>query len=85
VAGPAYRQKYIWAISCVCTKAEALALDALFQDYDQDRADGLGAVVGVTDETFGATVNGSAVFSTSPSFSRLSPTTYTVDFGISEV
>ena len=85
ISGPAYRQKYIWGVSAVVTKAEALAFDAMFQDWDTDRAQGLPVVCGVVDGTFGATVNASAIYSTPPSFTKLGPNTYALDFGLSEI
>ena len=85
IDGPAFRQRYIWGISALVTPAEALALDSLFRDWDADRASGMAVAVGVTDELFGSVVNASAVFSTPPAFTRLSPSAWSVDFGLSEV
>lgn len=85
ITGAPYRQKYIWAVSSPMTKAEAASLDAMFQAWDADRANGLAAAVGIIDQTFGAEVNTSAVFSTPPSYTRMSPTHMMVSFGLTEV
>jgi hypothetical protein len=85
LGGPAYRQKYIWGISAFVTPSEALTLDAMYRAWDLDRSTGAGVACGVTDELFGASLTTSAVFSTPPSYVRLSPSTWTVDFGLSEV
>ena len=83
--GPANRQKYIWAVSAFVTPAEALALDEMYRSWDLDRSSGVGASCGVTDELFGASITTSAVFSTPPTYTRLSPSTWIVDFGLTEV
>ena len=85
LGGPTYRQKYIWGVSVKCTEAQALELDAIFRQWDTQRADGIPSIVNVEDETFGATVTANAVFSTPPVFTRLSPTIYTVSLGLTEV
>lgn len=85
LGGPAYRQKYQWVLSSIVEKEEALQIDALFQSWDTDRAQGLPAACGVTDQTFGAEVSTSAVFVTPPSYNRLSPRLTLVSFGLEEV
>ena len=85
LTGYAFRQKYMWAISTMMTKSDALEFDALFQAWDTDRAAGLAAAVGVSDTTWGATVNTSAVISTPPTYVRVSPTHTVVSFGLMEV
>ena len=85
MSGPAYRQKYIWAISAIVSKADALSIDAMFRDWDADRAVGESAAVGVADDTWGATVNSNAVFSTPPSFTYLNGSDTLVTFGLTEV
>lgn len=85
LGGPAYRQKYQWVMSSIVTKDEALSIDALFQAWDTDRAQGLPAACGVTDQTFGPEVSTSAVFATPPSYNRLSPRLTLVSFGLEEV
>lgn len=83
--GPAYKQKYIWAISSIVPTATASSFDSMFQAWDTDRSDGLPAACGVSDETFGSTVNTSAIFSTPPSYVRLSPYYTLLSFGLTEV
>ena len=83
--GPAYRQKYIWVFSTVIETTEAYQVDAMYRAWDQDRSQGLPAACGVADETFGTTVNGSAIFSTPPSFVRMGPKFTLVSFGLTEV
>lgn len=85
LTGPAFRQKYIWAISCIVPTADAESLDLLFRGWDTDRAAGLAAAVGVLDETFGSPVSSNTTFSTPPSFDRLSPSHYLVSFGLTEI
>lgn len=85
ISGPAYRQKYIWAFSSIITKEEAAQFDAMFQAWDSDRAAGLPAALGVTDETFGATVSTSAIVSTPPSYVRMGPRLTMVAFALTEV
>lgn len=84
ITGPAYAQKHIWAISSLLPNAEAASFDAMFRAWDADRATGLPAAVGVIDQTFGAEVNTSAVFSTAPTYSRFSHTHMVVSFGLME-
>lgn len=85
LAGPAYRQKYIWAISSVIETTEAEQIDAMFKAWDTDRSNGLPAACGVTDETFGPVVNASAIFSTAPSYTRMGPKLTMISFGLTEV
>lgn len=85
IAGPAHRQKYIWAISSIISTTEASQFDEMFQAWDADRSSGLAAAVGIADETFGATVNASAIFSTPPTYSRMGPKLTMVAFGLTEV
>lgn len=85
VSGSPYRQKYMWAMSSIVPKAFAEEFDNMFRAWDQDRSEGLPAACGVTDTTFGATVNANVVFSTMPTFVRLSPADYLVSFGLMEV
>jgi len=83
--GRSSRQKYTWVISSVVTKAVALELDALFRDWDEDRASGKAAACGIIDQTFGPDVNANVVFITPPAYTWLSPALAQVDFGITEV
>ena len=85
LTGPAHRQKYIWAISALVSKEVALQIDAMYKDWDADRAKSLGAGCGLTDETFGDPITTAVVFSTAPSFNRLSPVSWEVNFGLTEV
>ena len=85
LTGPSFRQKYMWALSSVVPTSEAHTFDQMFQAWDSDRAAGHPVAVGVADTTFGATVNTSAVISTSPTYVRLSPTHTLVSFGMMEV
>lgn len=85
LTGAPFRQKYIWAVSSPMPTAEAANFDAMFKAWDADRANGLAAAVGVIDETFGTTVNTSAIFSTPPTYTRMSPAYMMVAFGLTEV
>jgi hypothetical protein len=85
LGGPAFRQKYIWTISCHQTPAKAQELDAMFRAWDIDRSDGYAAAIGIVDETFGSQVSTSALFSTPPSYVYISPSITLVSFGLSEV
>ena len=85
ISGPAYRQKYIWVFSSIITTEKAAQFDVMFQAWDSDRAAGLPAALGVTDETFGATVNTSAIISTPPSYVRMGPRLTMVAFALTEV
>lgn len=84
ISGPAYRQKYIWVFSTMMTTARAAEFDEMFQAWDLDRSGGLAAAVGIIDETFGATVNTSAIFSTAPQYTRMGPAYTLVSFGLTE-
>lgn len=83
--GPAYRQKYIWTISSIVDTTYAVQVDAMYQAWDSDRSAGLPVACGVIDQTFGPEVNTSAVFSTPPSYVRLSPALTLVSFALTEV
>jgi len=85
LGGPAYRQKYQWVISTIMQTTNAQEFDAMFQSWDTDRASGLTAACGITDQTWGSTVDTSAVFVTAPSYTRLSPRLTLVSFGLQEV
>jgi len=85
LAGTPSRQKFIWAISSPMATADAAQLDEMFRAWDADRASGLAAAVAVVDTTFGNSVTTSAIFSTPPSFRRMSPAYSMVDFGLTEV
>jgi hypothetical protein len=85
ISGPAFRQKYIWVISSIITKTEAASFDEMFQAWDTDRAAGLPAALGITDNTFGPSLSASAVISTSPSYTRLGPQFMLVSFALAEV
>ena len=85
LAGPPYAQKYIWAITTRLTISQAESFDAMYRAWDTDRSNGLAAAVGVTDETFGSTVNASAVFTTPPTYSKMGHTHIWVSFGLTEV
>ena len=64
---------------------EALQFDAMFRAWDADRAAGLTAACGISDETWGPTVNTSAIFVTAPSYTRMGPILTMVSFGLQEV
>jgi len=85
IDGSPYKQKYTWAISTIVPKATAISFDAMFRAWDEDRSAGLAAACGVTDTTFGPTVNAFVVFSAMPTYVHLSPTHTLVSFGIIEV
>ena len=85
VASRSGRQKYIWAISAPLSRADALKVDAMFKDWDGDRANGYASAVGVTDQTFGSSLSTTAVFSTPPSYEYLSKHFIVVTFGLTEV
>jgi len=84
-SGPSQRQRYIWAISSPMENDQAIAFDQMFRKWDEDRAKGLAAAVGITDQTFGSTVDTSAVFSTPPTYSKFGPHHKLVSFGLTEV
>ena len=83
--GPSYRQKYIWAFSSIIPTTQAVQVDAMFQAWDTDRSAGLSVACGIIDETFGATVTTSVVFSTPPTYVRMGPQFTMVAFGLTEV
>lgn len=85
ISGPAFAQKYQWAISTVMPTTDAGDFDAMFRAWDQDRAAGLPVACGVTDTTFGAEVNASVVFATPPSYTYFGPGFSLVSFGLMEV
>jgi hypothetical protein len=85
IASRAGSQKYIWGISTPVTKTKALQIDTMFQAWDDDRGAGYAAAIGVTDQTFGASVTASAVFSTPPSYTYSNDNYVVVSFGLSEV
>ena len=85
VSGPAFRQKYVWVISSIVTKVEAESIDQMFQAWDTDRATGLPAAFGITDNTFGPSLSTSAIVSTPPSYVRMGPQFMLVSLGLSEV
>lgn len=84
LGGPAYTQKRIWAISSMIPTTEAESFDAMYRAWDADRAAGYPVACGITDDTFGATVNTSAVFSTAPTYMRAGPQYTVVSFGLTE-
>ena len=84
LGGPAFGQKYIWAISSLIPRANALELDAMFRDWDQRRSEGGTPAVLVEDDTFGDPISTYAVFSTPPSYILHSGFTG-IDFGLTEV
>jgi len=85
MSGPAFNDKYQWTIVTMMTRAQAEEFDEMYRAWDTDRAAGLAAAVGVSDETFGPTVNTSAIFITPPSYNRLSARDFLVSFGMQEV
>jgi hypothetical protein len=85
IAGPAFRQKYMWAFASIVTKEEAALFDEMFQAWDADRSAGIPAAVGVTDETFGPSVSASAVITTPPTYNRMGPRLMLVAFSLTEV
>lgn len=85
LSGPAYRQKYQWVITTMMPRQDANDFDAMFQAWDSDRASGLPAACGITDETFGDSLTTNAVFVTAPSYVRQGPQFVLVSFGLVEV
>jgi hypothetical protein len=83
--GPAYKQKYVWAITSLVTDVLAAEFDAMFQAWDTDRAAGLPAVCGIADTTFGPQVNTEVLFSTPPSYTYMGPKLTLIAFGLQEV
>lgn len=85
LTGAPFRQKFIWAVSAPMLTSEATSFDEMFRAWDLDRSSGLAAAVGITDQTFGADVDTSAIFSTPPVFAWMSPVLTRVSFGLTEV
>lgn len=85
ITGAPYQDKYIWAISSPMLSADAESFDSMYRAWDLDRSNGLAAAVGIIDNTFGAQVNTSAVFSTTPAYSWMGPSYIMVSFGLTEV
>ena len=86
LSGPAFRQKYVWAISTIVPNADAYLLMGMFENWDTDRSNGLAAAVGIVDQTGpGADVSTNAIFSTTPSFTRMGPKNMMISFGLAEV
>ena len=85
LGGPAYREKYQWVISTFMPTADAEQFDAMFQAWDQDRAKGLPAAYGVTDERWGPSITTSVVFMTAPSYTWAGGNVTMVSFGLGEV
>lgn len=83
--GPPFEQKYFWTIAAIIPSSDAQDLDALFNAWDADRAAGLPVACGITDETFGATLNKNVVFSTPPTYTYKGPAQTLVAFGLTEV
>lgn len=85
LGGPAFSQKYQWVISTIMPTPEAKNFDSMFQSWDADRASGLAAACGVTDQTWGDVVDTNAVFVTPPVYTRLGPQLTLTSFGLQEV
>ena len=85
MGGPAYTQRYQWVVSTMMETATAESFDSMFRSWDSDRSDGLAAALGISDETWGATVTTTAVFITAPKYTRITPTLTLVSFGLQEV
>lgn len=85
LGGPAYQQKRLWAISSMIPTTEAENFDAMYRAWDADRAAGHPVACGITDDTFGATVNTNVIFSTAPTYMRAGPQYTVVSFGVTEV
>ena len=86
LAGPAFKQKYQWAISTMMLNSDAEILQNMFEAWDSDRSEGLAAAVGIVDETGpGPDVSTNAVFTTAPTFTRMGPLQMMVSFGLLEV
>ena len=85
LAGPAYQEKRIWAISTPLQSAGTETIYNMFKAWDTDRANGLPAACGVVDTTFVETVSTNAIFSTPPSFTKLGGYGFQIDFGMTEV
>jgi len=85
IAGLGRRQKYIWAISAHLTKAKAKEVDDLFKAWDNDRSKGRAVACGITDETLFDSLTSTAIISTPPTFTYLSPDRYSVALGLTEL
>ena len=85
ISGPAYRQKHSWVFSTMMTTAKAAEFDEMFQAWEDDRAAGLNVAIGIVDETWGASVSKSAVFSSAPTYTYLNGKDTLVSFGLTEV
>lgn len=85
VSGSTSVQKRIWAISSPIPTNEAESFDEMYRAWDTDRANGIAAAVGIVDQTFGATVSSSAVFSTAPTYSQFGHAYMVVSFGLTEI
>ena len=81
-SGPRYQQKYSWIIDCLVDRYVAEQLEELYTQWDIDRAEGKSVVVGITDATFGAVIQGIATFTSAPSFTYASPQKIVVSFGL---
>lgn len=85
LTGPAYQQKRIWAINTMLTKELAESFDSMYRDWDIARYTGQAVALGLTDTTFGSTVNANVTFSTSPTYTKMGPKNVSVAFGLTEV
>lgn len=85
LSGPAFRQKYVWAVSAKVDRETAVRFRQLFESWDGDRANGLAAACGVVDQTFGAAVSVNAIFSTAPEFVYINEHYFVLTFGLTEV
>lgn len=85
MSGPANQQKRIWAISGPLLTAQAISFDAMYRSWDQDRGNGLAAAIGIIDQTFGPEISTSAVITTPPTYSKMSPTHMMVNVGLTEI
>lgn len=85
LGGPAHREKYQWVISTFMPTTDAESFDEMFRAWDTDRASGLTAACGLTDETWGPTVNASVVFMTAPTYRWAGGNLTQVSFGLGEV
>ena len=83
--GPAFRQKYAWAIDCHLTKVEAIELRDLFEAWDTDRSNGLPVACGLSDQTFGPQIDTSVIITTPPTFSYYSENLVIINIGLTEV
>lgn len=83
--GPAFREKYLWAIDAIVSKTEAIDINNMFISWDTDRANGLAVAIGLTDDNFGATVNTSVIITTPPSFTYYSGSLMAISMGLTEI